>query len=157
MLRVKEDLKPQVWYEEAENGYQVCIRKLHNDYFRTEYIKCHNRLEAKELVQEIKDNGYTNIPKKELKADTSHSATPKNSNFSFGNDDFVNMPSIEELEEKEPEEKPKAKFEFDNENTIEDQYKHIPRYTEIPEEEIQETGVNKPKKFGDVQIGKGIL
>ncbi len=155
MLRVKEDLKPQVWYEEAENGYQVCIRKLHNDYFRTEYIKCHNRLEAKELVQEIKDNGYTNISKKDLKPCTDDCTEPNNRKFSFGDDDFINKPNIEP-EQEEREIKPRANFEFDTEDSFEDRYKHIPRYTEIPEEQIKETGTDKAKRF-NIQIGKGIL
>jgi hypothetical protein len=159
MIRIKENAKPQVWYEEAENGYQVCVRKPHNDYFRTEYIKCQSKEEAKELVTKIKENGYTNISKKDLKECTSDCTKAKNKNFSFGDDDYINIPvKKEEPETKEaPEEKPRAKFEFDDEDDLEHKYNKIPRYDEIPEQQIQETGTNKPIKFGNVQIGKGIL
>lgn len=156
MIRIKENAKPQCWYEETETGYQVCIRKPHNDYFRTEYIKCHTKDEAKELVTTIKENGYTNISNEELKECTNDCTEPINKNFSFGDDDFINKQ--EETKETEPkEEKPRAKFEFGDEDDIEHKYSKIPRYDEIPEEQIQETGTNKPMKFGNVQIGKGIL
>lgn len=156
MIQVKENNKPQVWYEEAENGYQVCVRKPHNDYFRTEYIQCNNKQEAKDLVQSIKENGYTNISKKDLKECTTEIIKPKNKNFSFGDDDYINKQ--EEAKEIEPkEEKPRAKFEFGDEDDLEHKYNKIPRYDEIPDNQIQETGTNKPIKFGNVQIGKGIL
>ena len=159
MIRVKENNKPQVWYEEAENGFQVCIKRLKSDYFRTEYIQCNNKQEAKDLVQSIKENGYTNISKKDLKECTSENTEPKNKNFSFSDDDYINIPiKKEETETKEaPEEKPRAKFEFGDEDDLEHQYNKIPRYDEIPDNQIQETGTQKPLKFGNVQIGKGIL
>ena len=156
MLRIKENAKPQVWYEEAENGYQVCVRKPHNDYFRTEYIQCQSKEEAKDLVTKIKENGYTNISKKDLKECTNDCTKPTNKNFSFGDDDYINKQ--EEPQEIEPkEEKPRAKFEFGDEDDIEHKYNKIPRYDEIPEQQIQKTGTNKPIKFGNVQVGKGIL
>lgn len=156
MIRVKENISPQVWYEETETGYQVCIRKPHNDYFRTEYIKCQSKEEAKALVTSIKENGYTNISRDEIKSCTDDCTKEKNNNFSFGDDDYTNIPKPSE--ETEPkEEKPRAKFEFGDEDDIEHKYNKIPRYDEIPEDNIQETGTNKPMKFGNVQIGKGIL
>ena len=123
MIRIKENAKPQVWYEEAENGYQVCVRKPHNDYFRTEYIQCNNKQEAKDLVQSIKENGYTNISKKDSKECTSDCTKAKNKNFSFGDDDYINIPvKKEEPETKEaPEEKPRAKFEFGDEDIDEEE------------------------------------
>ena len=156
MIRVKENNKPQAWYEETETGYQVCVRKPHNDYFRTEYIKCQSKEEAKELVTSIKENGYTNISRDEIKSCTDDCTKEKNNNFSFGDDDYINKQ--EEPQEIEPkEEKPRAKFEFGDEDDIEHKYNKIPRYDEIPEEQVQETETNKPMKFGNVQIGKGIL
>lgn len=159
MIRVKENNKPQCWYEEAENGFQVCIRKPHNDYFRTEYIKCNNKQEAKDLIETIKKNGYTNISKNDLKECTNEYTEPKNKNFSFSDDDYINIPrKKEETETKEtPEEKPRAKFEFGDGDELEHKYNKIPRYDEIPDNQIQETGTQKPIKFGNVQIGKGIL
>ena len=156
MIKIKENAKPQCWYEETETGYQVCIRKPHNDYFRTEYIKCQSKEEAKELITKIKENGYTNISRDEEKACTNDCTKSENSNFSFGDDDFTNKED-KAIDIEPKEEKPKAKFEFGDEDDIEHKYNKIPRYDDIPQEQVQETGVNKPLKFGNVQIGKGIL
>ena len=141
MIRVKENAKPQCWYEETETGYQVCIRKPHNDYFRTEYIKCHTKDEAKELVTTIKENGYTNISNEELKECTNDCTEPINKNFSFGDDDFINKQ--EEAKETEPkEEKPRAKFEFDDDEIK--FRKEMDRLRDMPIE-VKETGTSTKK------------
>lgn len=141
MIRVKENAKPQCWYEETETGYQVCIRKPHNDYFRTEYIKCHTKDEAKELVTTIKENGYTNISNEELKECTNDCTEPINKNFSFGDDDFINKQ--EEAKKAEPkEEKPRAKFEFDDDEIK--FRKEMDRLRDMPIE-VKETGTSTKK------------
>lgn len=141
MIRVKENAKPQCWYEETETGYQVCVRKPHNDYFRTEYIKCHTKDEAKELVTTIKENGYTNISNEELKECTNDCTEPINKNFSFGDDDFINKQ--EETKETEPkEEKPRAKFEFDDDEIK--FRKEMDRLRDMPIE-VKETGTSTKK------------
>jgi len=153
MIRIKENAKPQCWYEETETGYQVCIRKPHNDYFRTEYIQCNNKQEAKDLVQSIKENGYTNISKKDLKECTSENTKPTNKNFSFGDDDYTNIPvKKEEPETKEaPEEKPRAKFEFGDEDEVNFR-KEMNRLRDKPIP-VKETNIRENK----LKIGNGIF
>lgn len=156
MIQVNGNIKPQCWYEESENGYQVLIRKPKGDYFRTEYIECKSKDEAKSIVREIKNNGYVYIPHEEEKPVRRESEGAKNKIFSFGDDDLINLtekPSISEPKE----EKPKAKFEFGDEDSPHHIYNKIPRYEDIPEDHIQETGTTRPLKFGNVQVGKGIL
>lgn len=141
MIRVKENVKPQCWYEETETGYQVCVRKPHNDYFRTEYIKCQSKEEAKALVTSIKENGYTNISRDEIKSCTDDCTKEKNNNFSFGDDDYTNIPKPSE--ETEPkEEKPRAKFEFDDDEIK--FRKEMDRLRDMPIE-VKETGTSTKK------------
>ena len=128
MIKVNENIKPQCWYEESENGYQVLIRKPKGDYFRTEYINCKSKDEAKSIVKEVKDNGYVYIPHEIEKPVRRESEGAKNKIFSFGDEDSPHHI-----------------------------YNKIPRYEDIPDEQVQETGTTRPLKFGNVQVGKGIL
>lgn len=148
-IRVKEDRKPQCWYEEEGGKYRVCVRTLKGDYFRTEYISCESKDTAIDLVQQIRDNGHISIPRAEIKPITSNCTAPEN-------DENVEDYSDVVLEPVSGGEKPKAKFEFICDE-VERYYSKIPRYDKIPEDRIRETEVSKFSRYGNVPKGKGVL
>lgn len=148
-IQVKEDSKPQCWYEEEEGEYRVCVRTLKGDYFRTEYTRCESKDAAINLVQRIKDTGHISIPRTGIKPSTSICTEPENDENVINYSDVA----IEPVGEKE---KPKTRFEF-NCDEVEQHYSKIPRYDKIPEDRIRETEVTKFSKYGSVQRGKGVL
>lgn len=149
-----------------ENHDVIIVKRITPDMVKKFAYPFTSRNEAVNFMRSLYDIGDVQaiLSEKEViidkdiaepeKACTSENTKPTNKNFSFGNDDYINIPvKKEEPETKEaPKEKQKAKFEFGDDDEVNFR-KEMYRLRDKPIP-VKETNINNHKK---VKIDSGIF